>query len=88
MEDFEILQKVQLIHSDTWYKQNKMTNIDAIKNRWKAWKASHEKYLEKAPSVNPQVIVDQAQSWHILCALTSLLKEVDEFDLILRKPKE
>lgn len=71
--------KFKIIHGDVYSDLHQEAPIWFLRLRWKKWRKKYLKIMN-TPKKKSNTIVKQAQAWHILCALTAVLKIRGDFN--------
>lgn len=81
------MKRVKILHVNYYLEANYNTPIDILKRRWKIWYSKYHNISIPIDKIDYQIMLDKAQSWHCLCALTLLLQLHEEFNEDLGIPK-
>lgn len=75
-----------VIHGDNYTKIFPNTSLRKIRGQWYKWFNLFVK-LSGNPNKTQLELVNQIQSWHGLCAMTNMLRELDAFNNFMGRPK-
>lgn len=78
--------KAAVIHGDKFKDFLMINSVYEIKSEWWKWRNKYDT-LSLTDNLTAKDIVEKIQAWHNFCAVTSVLKELDLFDMEKSKPK-